>query len=93
MVTVTSPTFCEPPLFIGRVLLDALRFQPVAGLENSHHFRRKTLRQRYGVVHVVEVPVRDADRIHALDLVPLRVRRVALGPRVHQDDLARGKPK
>jgi hypothetical protein len=39
------------------------------------------------------VGVRDANRIHALDPVPLRVGRVAVDPGIHQDDLARGEPK
>jgi len=35
--------------------------------------------------------VRDADGVDALDLVVFGIRRVALGPWVHEDDLARGK--
>jgi hypothetical protein len=42
-------------------------------------------------VDVVEVAVRDADGVNALDLVVFGIGRVALGPGVHEDDLARGK--
>ena len=74
-------------------LLDALRFQPVRRLIDRHDLRRELRRQRYRVVDVIEVAVRDADRIHAVDFVALRVGRIPIGPRVHQDRLTGGQPE
>src|SRR5262249_30324611 len=70
-----------------------LRLQPVARFVNGAHFRRELPRQRDGVVDVVEVAMRDADRIYAFDLVAFGISGIAIGPRVHEDDLARGKLK
>src|SRR5205807_295493 len=70
-------------------ILHAFRFQPVARFVDRDHLRGKALRQRDGVVDMIEMPVRDADGVHALDLVSFRIRGIAVGPGIHQDDLAR----
>src|SRR5579872_7514842 len=66
-----------------------LRFQPEAAFEDTDDLRRELPGQRHRIVDVVEVVVRDTDRIDSLDLEALRVFRVAVGPGVHYDDLPR----
>jgi len=63
----------------------------VARFIDGDHFGREAFGQRDGVVDVIEVAVGDADGIDALNLVALGVRRVAVDPRVHHDDLTRRK--
>ena len=92
MVRMTSPTFCEPPLFMGRVFLTSL--------DSSHEQVSKmatTSGENFwpeaSIVNVVEMAMRDADGVDALDCVRFRICGVAVDPRVHQNDLARGEPE
>jgi len=83
-----ATNFLRPTLIHGTSIPDAFRFQPGARLVDAHHLGLEALGQRYGIVNVIEVPVGNADGVDSRDLETLGERRVAIGPGIHQQDLA-----
>src|SRR5579864_1187449 len=69
-------------------ILDAFAGQPNTGFVDGHHFRLELLGQRHSVVDVVEMCVRNQNRIDAIELMTLGILGIAIYPRIHDDYLA-----
>src|SRR4051794_12510913 len=75
----------------GADVLDALAFKPLAGFVDTDNLRLKLLRERNSIMNMIEVPVRDQDRIDTIEGMLLRIRRVPLCPWIQYHDLARAE--
>jgi hypothetical protein len=80
--------FLRAALIHGRHIPDTFRLQPMAGFVDRDHLWPKLVGERHGVMDMIEVPVRNQDRIHALDLVLGGIRWIALGPGIHKENFA-----